>query len=157
MYPASATFKNALLNNHTVIAKVEVWNGDLKLTELDIDSGQVNISANSAIRRTCEIHLVTPRSSDNLVPDNDFDYLSPYGNELKVYRGIRYSNGTEEYVPLGVFVMTDVDINDSNEGVDINVSGEDRSLRVSRNKWLEPYQITNGPLETAISNLLKIS
>lgn len=155
MYPASAAFKAAVVTDHVVIAKAEVWNQDQKLATLNIDKGSVKIDVKSAVRRTCQVHLVTDRTTANLVPDNDFDTLSPFGNELRLYRGVQYSDGTEEYVPLGVFLMTDVDISDTNEGVEITVSGEDRSLKISRNKWLEPYQVTNGPLEDAIEALLQ--
>lgn len=155
MYPASAAFKAEVITDHVVIAKAEVWNQDQKLATLAIDKGSVKIDVKSAVRRACQVHLVTDRTTANLVPDNDFDTLSPFGNELRLYRGVQYSDGTEEYVPLGVFLMTDVDISDTNEGVEITVSGEDRSLKISRNKWLEPYQVTNGPLEDAIEALLQ--
>jgi hypothetical protein len=155
MYPASAAFKSAVITDHIVIAKAEVWNQDQRLTTLNIDKGSVKVDAKSAIRRTCSVHLVTDRTTANLVPDSGFDTLTPFGNELRLYRGIQFSDGTEEYVPLGVFIMTDIDISDSNEGVEINIEGEDRSLKVSRNKWLEPYQVTNGSLEDAIEDLLK--
>lgn len=155
MYPASAAFKSAVSTDHVVIAKAEVWSQDQKLTTLNIDKGSVKVDAKSTIRRTCSVHLVTDRTADNLVPDTGFDTLTPFGNELRLYRGVRYSDGTEEYVPLGVFIMTDIDITDSNEGVEINIQGEDRSLKVSRNKWLEPYQVTNGPLENAIEDILR--
>lgn len=155
MYPASAAFKSAVITDHIVIAKAEVWNQDQRLSILDIDKGTVKVDAKSAIRRTCSIHLVTERDATNLVPDNDFDILTPFGNELRLYRGIRFDDGTEEYVPLGVFIITDVNIQDTNEGVDIVVEGEDRSLKVSRNKWLEPYQVPNASLEDAILDILK--
>lgn len=155
MYSASASFKSAIVADHVVVAKAEVWNQDQKLVTLDIDKGSVKVDAKSAIRRTCSVHLVTDRTTANLVPDTGFDTLSPFGNELRLYRGIQYLDGTEEYVPLGVFIMTDINIQDSNEGVEITVEGEDRSLKVSRNKWLEPYQVTSGSLEDAIKDLLK--
>jgi len=155
MYPASATFKNSVLSDHIVIAKAEVWNQDQKLATIEVDKGNVKIDVKSAVRRSCQVSLMTARDSNNLVPDNDFDTLSPFGNELRLYRGIRFQNEEEEYVPLGVFVITDVDINDSNEGVQISISGEDRSIKVSRNKWLKPYQVPSGSLEDAIEDILK--
>lgn len=155
MYPASAAFKAEVITDHVVIAKAEVWNQDQKLATLAIDKGTVKIDVKSAVRRTCQVHLVTDRTTANLVPDNDFDTLSPFGNELRLYRGVQFADGSEEYVPLGVFLMTDIDITDNNEGVEITVSGEDRSLKISRNKWLEPYQVVDGPLEDAIEALLQ--
>ena len=155
MYAASASFKSAIVADHVVVAKAEVWNQDQKLITLEIDKGSVKVDAKSAVRRTCSVHLVTDRTTANLVPDTGFDTLTPFGNELRLYRGVQYYDGTEEYVPLGVFIITDINIQDSNEGVDISVEGEDRSLKISRNKWLEPYQVTSGSLEDAIEDLLK--
>jgi hypothetical protein len=155
MYPASAALKSAILTDHIVVAKAEIWTSDQLLTTLDVRSGSVVINAKNSVRRTCSVELVTNRTSTNLVPKSDFDYLAPYGNELRLYRGVQFKDGTTEYVPLGVFVMTTVDISDSNEGVVIQIQGEDRSLLVTRAKWLEPYQMVSASLETAISAMLK--
>ena len=155
MYPSSAAFKSAVRTAHTVIAKAEVWASDQKLQEINISEGSVSVNAGSAVRRTCEVTVVTDRETANLVPDNDFDLLTPFGNELRLYRGVQYADGTEEYVPLGVFVITEVAIQDTNEGVVIKLAGEDRSIRVARAKWTEPYQLTSGTLENALTDLLK--
>ncbi len=101
MYPSSAAFKAAVLTDHVVVSKAEVWASDQKLREIDIADGTVTVDSSSAVRRTCEVVLVTNRESTNLVPDNDFDLLTPFGNELRLFRGVQYSDGTKEYVPLG--------------------------------------------------------
>lgn len=155
MYPASAEFKAAIRTDHIAIAKAEVWNQDSKIADLDIDSGSVKVSVSSAVRRTCEVRLITDRTTANLVPDNGFDTLAPFGNELKLYRGVQFADGTTEYVPLGVFVMTQVSIQDSNDGVSISINGEDRSIIISRNKWTEPYQMVQGTLEASLTALLQ--
>ena len=155
MYPTSAAYKSAVVSNHTVIAKAEVWSEDRKLIDLDIDSGKVTVSNTNSIRRTCEVHLTTDRTTDNLVPDTGFDYLAPFGNQLRLYRGIEFDDGTQEYIPLGVFVMNDVKITDKNDGVSITISGEDKSIIISRNKWTTPYQMVNGTLEASLLALLQ--
>jgi hypothetical protein len=155
MYPATAAFRAAIVNSHTVIAKAEIWASDQKLSTLNIANGSVTVSAKNATRRVCEVTLSTSRDADNDVPDNDYDLLTPFGNELRLYRGIQYSDGTQEYIPLGVFVITDVAINDRADGVAIKVMGEDRSLIVGRSKWLEPYQMVSGTLEASITALLQ--
>ena len=155
MYPTSAAYKSAVVSNHTVIAKAEVWSEDRKLIDLDIDSGKVTVSNTNSIRRTCEVHLTTDRTTDNLVPDTGFDYLAPFGNQLRLYRGIEFDDGTQEYIPLGVFVMNDVKVTDRNDGVSITIAGEDKSIIVSRNKWTAPYQMVNGTLEASLLALLQ--
>jgi hypothetical protein len=154
MFPTSADFRTAISTNHIVVSKAEIWSVDQKLAEIDIESGTVEISTSNAIRRTCSVNLITDRTNNNLVPNTQFDLLNPFGNEIRLYRGVRFQDGTDEYVPLGVFVITDVSISDTNDGVSIEVSGEDRSLIVSRNKWTSPYQLVSGTLESSITALL---
>lgn len=155
MYPTSASYKSAVVADHTVIVKAEVWSSDRKLINLSIDKGKVSVSTSNAIRRSCEIHLTTDRTTTNLVPDDGFDYLAPFGNQLRVYRGIQYTDGTEEYIPLGVFVITEVLVKDTNEGIDVTVRGEDKSIIVSRNKWTGAYQMVSGTLEASLTALLQ--
>jgi hypothetical protein len=155
MYPTSAAFKTAVLTDHVVIAKAEVWASDRKLIDLEIDNGKVSVSTSNTIRRTCEVHLTTDRTTANLVPDDGFDYLAPFGNQLRVYRGIQYTDGTEEYIPLGVFVITEVQISDTNDGVSMTIRGEDKSIIVSRNKWTSAYQMVSGTLEASLLALLQ--
>lgn len=155
MYPTSAAFKAAVSIDHVVIAKAEVWASDRKLIDLEIDNGKVSVSTSNAIRRTCEVHLTTDRTTANLVPDDGFDYLAPFGNQLRVYRGIQYADGTEEYIPLGVFVITEVQISDTNDGVSMTIRGEDKSIIISRNKWTSAYQMVSGTLEASLLALLQ--
>lgn len=155
MYPTSAAFKTAISGDHVVIAKAEIWSSDRKLLTLDIDTGSVKVTTSNAIRRTCEVHLTTERETTNLVPDDGFDYLAPFGNQLRLYRGVEFTDGTQEYVPLGVFVITEVKIEDTNNGVSITVYGEDKSIIVSRNKWTASYQMVNGTLEASLTALLQ--
>jgi hypothetical protein len=155
MYATSAAFKSAIVSDHIVIGKAEIWNADRKLIDFDIDTGKVSVSTSNAIRRTCEVHLTTDRTSTNFVPDDGFDYLAPFGNQLRIYRGIQYTDGTEEYIPLGVFVITEVQIQDTNDGVSISVRGEDKSIIVSRNKWTSTYQMVSGTLEASLTALLQ--
>ena len=155
MFPTSAAFKAAVLTDHVVIAKAEVWSSERKLIDLEIDKGKVTVNTSNAVRRTCEVHITTDRTSSNFVPDNGFDFLAPFGNQLRLYRGIQYIDGTEEYVPLGVFVITEVDVQDGNEGISMTIRGEDKSIIVSRNKWTSAYQMVNGTLEASLLALLQ--
>jgi hypothetical protein len=155
MYPTSAAFKVAVKTNHRVVAKAEIWTDDRKLIDLDIDTGKVSVSTTNTIRRTCEVHLTTDRTTANLVPDNGFDYLAPFGNQIRLYRGIQFDDGTKEYVPLGVFIITEVKITDNNEGVSMTIHGEDKSIIVSRNKWTTAYQMLSETLEDSLKNMLQ--
>lgn len=131
-------------------------------------------------------------SDTGLVPDDAFDILAPFGNELRLWRGteivtiqrLSYSDLSETYtsysdintlvdsygalaqiteevvqdelVPLGVFIITKVDIEEVEGGVNITVQGQDRSLKVSRNRWINTYTVAkNTNVVTAITRLLE--
>ncbi len=49
-----------------------------------------------------------------------------------------------EYCPLGVFTLNDVVVDDSPNGLEIELSGADLSRRVSRNRWDKTYVIAAG-------------
>jgi hypothetical protein len=155
MYAASAAFKAEVRKSHTSVAIAEVWNADRKLATLAIDKGRVAVSTSNTIRRTCEIHLTTDRTIANLVPTTGFDNITPFGNELKLFRGIKYLDGTTEYIPLGVFAITDVMIKDTNNGVEMSIQGQDRSLYIQRARWSQPYQMLSTTLEASITAMLQ--
>lgn len=131
---------------------------------------------------------ITVQVDDPIVPGTAFDALAPFGNELRLWRGLTVTRrlpltygtltgiysalatayatyGTlgqaytiaqvDEYVPLGVFLITDVDVVDGEQGIRVDVQGSDRSLRVARARWTRPYQIASGSnAATAVADLL---
>lgn len=138
------------------------------------------------------VSTTTSISDDGIVPDDALDILAPFGNELRLWRGIRvettepltYSDIAEDYatyadldtlidtygallaateevvndelIPLGVFVITKVDIEETEGGVNITVEGQDRSLKISRNRWTDTYTVPrNTNVVTAITDLLQ--
>ncbi|CAB4218266.1 hypothetical protein UFOVP1608_18 [uncultured Caudovirales phage] len=133
--------------------------------------------------------VVTVSVDEGIVPDDAFDILAPFGNEIRLWRGatvnklrsdtyadISGSTYTilastyatygvlaqavtayteDELIPLGVFLLTNVEIEAGDGGVSIQASGSDRSVRISRARWTQPYTIAAGTdLGTAIQNLL---
>jgi hypothetical protein len=125
-----------------------------------------------------------------IVPDTALSVLAPFGNELRLWRGVELSRrveddysdlaavGTytdlaaeydsyaamgggftieqvEELVPLGVFVITKVDVTVDGAGAKVAVQGSDRSLRFSRARWTEPYTAAAGNAGDAIQDVLE--
>lgn len=63
------------------------------------------------------------------------------------YGAMKQSTGTEIYdeeVPLGVFVLTEVDVREGVDGAVMEVKGVDRSYLVAKSKWYDPFTIANG-------------
>jgi hypothetical protein len=153
MYPVSPAFLTAVAGSHEMVNRVEVWQqpgggvGEPERIALlgTVSAGSVNIDETRQVRRTCTLTINSEGLSyDDLVPVKAGDLLHPAtGNELRVYRGVRFPNGTEELAPLGVFRMTQPTVTDdiSGDGITIQVQGNDRSAWISRIKWQAPWVI----------------
>ena len=157
MYPVSDEFLSSVRKSHISFVKIEIYdmaNNQIISTAQPI-SGEVTIDSRRDIRRQCAVEFVD--KDGTLVPTNNrSSILLPYNREIKIYRGVKFGDGTEELVPLGVFLLTTVEITDTPEGVRINVQGSDRSLRVIRAKWTShDFYIADATAkETAIQQIL---
>lgn len=157
MYPVSDAFLSSVRKSHISHVKIEIYdmaNNEIISTAQPI-SGEVTIDSRRDIRRQCTIEFID--RDGTLVPTNNRSaVLLPYNREIKIFRGVRFADGTEELVPLGVFILTTVEIADSPEGVRITVQGSDRSLRVIRAKWTNHnFYIKDGTSkEEAIKSIL---
>ena len=62
---------------------------------------------------------------------------------------------TVEEIPLGVFVLTEVNVQEEQQGASMELIGVDRSIRVQKAQWVDPFQIVSGTnLATAIDLVL---
>lgn len=158
MYPVSENFKDTVRKSHVSKIKIEIYdmaNGTI-LSEAQPIAGEVTIDNRRSIRRECSLEFVD--KDGTLVPQNNISaILLPYNREVKIYRGVVFADGTEELVPLGVFVITSVDISESAQGVKIAIKGSDRSLILARAKFTNhEFYIEDGTAkETAIEQILK--
>lgn len=158
MYPVTDTFLSSVRKSHISKVKVEIYDaatGTLLSTASPI-SGEVTVDSRRSVRRQCSLEFVD--TDGTLIPTNKISsVLLPFNREIKIYRGVQYQDGTEELVPLGVFQITTVEVTDTAQGVRITVQGSDRSLKVSKAKWVNHnfYIEDATPKETAIAQILK--
>jgi hypothetical protein len=87
----------------------------------------------------------------DLTPSDTSTLLTPYGTELRPYRGVRYAptpehpEGEIDVLPLGVFRLAKVTIQDTTGGSpDIQLEAYDLSRTVARDKFTSPYVIDTG-------------
>lgn len=100
MYPVSADFLRSLSLSHVMVARVDAYYaGQLVRANVPFSSGSVTVDRGSKTRRKLSLTVTDPA----LLPWGATDVLAPYGQQLVVSRGIRYTNGDEEWVPLGTF------------------------------------------------------
>lgn len=154
-YPVTDAFRAALLADHTVSVLAQVIDEDNNvLATLNVIGGVVTVDAERLVRREAGDITVT---NQNLTPLQANDLLSPLnGYEIKLFRGIKYADGTAERVPLGVFGYTSVTLEDNGGGLTVTLGGlVDRSERVSRARYSGRVLITNGTsVEAAVTALV---
>jgi len=99
--------------------------------ELPVRAGSVTLNAQGATRASLSLTLaVAEWELEDYVPDDLGDLLAPAGGEIIVKRGIAYSDGTTELVPLGVFRIDETDGDDSGDDLPLQISALDRSARI---------------------------
>lgn len=153
MYALSAEAAAALRQSHTVDSIVEVYDAGELIGTLPVLAGGVTVDATAAIRRSLDVTVVDDDGS--WLPVTETSALTPYGNEVRPYRGILLPSGDVEYVPLGVFGISAANVTDTGNGVTIQVQGYDRARRVQRARWTDPYVIAAGTnYATAIQDLI---
>lgn len=150
MWPRSASFASALSYGYQIAYKCEVlYGGSVIANDLKIASGNVAVDYTAAIRRRGTITVLDPDGT--LAPKTAADELSPYGHEIRPYRGMVLPNGTTEVIPLGTLrIATSVDTQGQ-----IQLTCFDRSRSIQRARFESPYTIASGTnYATAIQALI---
>ncbi len=156
MYPVTARFRTAITQPHRLATLVEVLQDGVPIGDpipSTIDA-TVTFDANAQTRSRLDITLADDGTL-GLIPTTASDRLAPYGNEIRVWRGLTYPDGTTELVPLGVFRLDDNDIDDTDTGLPLKLAAPDRSARIIDARFEEPGQVDQGEnVATAIAQLI---
>lgn len=150
MYTVSDRFLAALAESHTPTVEVKLFRTDGRVETLEsITGGSVPVDRGASTRRTCSVTLADPQ----LIPQTPADKLSVYGAQLRISRGIQFSDGIEQ-VPLGVFRVDEVS-GDVDDGP-VTISGKSLECVVSDDKFTAPYK-ASGTAVGAITALIQRS
>lgn len=114
MYPVSDRFLGAIPKSGKRKIVADVYT-DSKyvpiLSDLPVIDGSLSVDRNSRSRRSGSLTLGDADLFPvELVRETG---LEPYGAEIVIRCGFVYPDGTEELVPMGVFLITDVEANES--------------------------------------------
>ncbi len=130
MLPTSSRWAPALTGAHGLAVKVSALLGGVVTKEsIRFSDGSVKVDRGSETRRSLTLTVPNPRD----FPVSPTDTFGVYGQQLYVERGVRYLDGTEERVPLGVFVITAVSGN-VHEGP-LTIAGAGMEVLVRRSKY----------------------
>ncbi len=147
MYPVSDAFREAIVScDQRAVVRVVVELDGSELGVLPLTGGAVDCDGTrDGALRPC-------RSPSRRIPTPSIGWRPPAPRSSSP-AGI-LPDGTEELVPLGVFVL-DADLEESDDGT-ISVSAGDRSRRISRARWIDPYVVAAGtPVGEAVADLLR--
>lgn len=144
---ASDRFTNEIRRSHTVVSYVDVISPTQEVRRLVAVGGEVNVDRTAQIRRAGRIECIDPVGT--FTPDGAGALLTPFGSEVRPYRGVRYADGTEELYPLGVFriaksTITEASSHGGGSGVRIALEMYDRSRTIARDKFTTTYAIPEG-------------
>lgn len=153
MQSISSTWDAALKKSHVVTTKAEILRGGAIIENTDkllrVIGGSVSVDGSASVLRTCRVSIVDPTGL--LVPNSPTDTLSPYGNEIKLYRGIG-----SELKSLGIFRFEGVDVRNEG-GITIELEGFDRSSTIQEARFEMPYVIASGTnVVTAIIDMISL-
>lgn len=145
-------FLSEIKKSHRVYSYVDAWGPDGTYARLRVFAGSMTADRTAQFRRTVTATLVDPTGA--LTPSGAAGLLTPYGTEIRPYRGVMYSDGTTEVAPLGVFRLSSAAVTESGAtnnpgggsytGISIALTGFDRSRTVSRDKFTATYTIPTG-------------
>lgn len=149
MRAATAAFGRVVSGSHRLAVRCDVlFDREVIQTGLPITGGTVTYD------RTAErLASLSATFADPLrVPVSSTDYLTPYGYELQVFRGV-YVGGTPELLPLGVFPIQRSTV--ARSTLISSVTAPDRSLLVQEARFEDAYQVASGTnYATAIEALI---
>ena len=154
MQAMSARFRSEIARSHEVATRVDIYDRQGRLVgDFPVLSGSIDGDRRANIARRCSLTILD--EDRVLSPSMPSDVLAPFGSEMRPYRGIRFSDGTTELIPLGVFAFDVVAISDTDDGDVIQISGFDRSLRIARARFSDVYVIAYGAdIATAIATII---
>lgn len=141
---ATYKFLAEVRKSHTVVSYVDVVSPNRETKRLVAIDGSVTVDRTAQYRRAASIECVDPLGE--FIPDGSAGILTPFGTEIKPYRGVRYSDGTEEVYPLGVFRLSRVQMTEGSGGAGVRIKLDmfDRSRTVARDAFTSTYTIAAG-------------
>ena len=152
-------FYDRIRRSHEVVSYVELIAPDQEAQILKVLEGEVACDRTAQVRRSLNCRVIDPLGT--ITPRSTGEILTPYGSELRAYRGIKWKNSdgtwSQEICPLGVFRLSRSSITYKSDGTsDITLEAYDRSRTIQRDKFIAPYVIEAGSnILTAIKEIVK--
>lgn len=162
--PSPRFLSTALAADQTAITLVQVWSEPTAtmaaafvadITKYCTPTGLTwGENETQTPRRTGSLTLESQGLlKDGLIPKKIGDLLHPLsGNEIRIYQGYTWSDGTSETYPCGVYRISKPTTTDNDKQAEIVITLNDRAAEVTRRSWTVPYVISGAPtIDAAIA------
>lgn len=141
MQPVSARFDDALRGTPEPVLRAELWRDGTRLTlpsgapSLLVTGGTLTVDEASKTRRSVVLGV-----ADDLTVDQVADLMSPTDTDLRLWAGVRHTEGDEELVPVGVFRVSEVSKPSARGPLEVRAKDHSGMLADARfvTPWLTP-------------------
>ena len=125
-------YRKALATSHQSYTLVEVLDGQQQVLASDLVflDGTVNATLTSRVSRTCDISF-----TEDYYPFSPADLLAPYGNMLRVWRGLEFADGTRFAWVVFVGRIQDTTLDDDGT---CRVAASDFAADVLESRFITP-------------------
>ncbi len=149
MRSASTGFARSVAGAHQIATRCDVlFDREVIAEDVGHMAGQITFDRTRAVLADLNLDLIIA----DRVPLSATDYYTPYGYELRVWRGV-YVNGTPELVALGTFPIQRSSL--AGRSKLTHIVAEDRSRLVLDARFEDTYQVSSGTnYATAIEALI---
>lgn len=138
-------FRNALRYSHQVTVRGELWYDGVKVDDLTFVSGSVSADRRSTVRRTLTANIDPAKA-----PVSMSSAMAPYGSIIKVWRGIRYPDGTVEDYPIFTGRIDEVQFSRTQ----VSVRASDMAIAIVDARFIGSRKATRG--STIVANMQDI-
>jgi hypothetical protein len=141
-------YRAALGTSHQVYVLIEVLDGTQTVIESDLTfiSGSVTATLTSRISRNCDATF-----AEGLYPFEATDLLAPYGNMLRVWRGVEFADGTRFAWVVFVGRIQDATLNENGT---CTVRAADFAADVLESRFLQPEN--SQPSSTVTNEIVRL-
>lgn len=154
--PPSDLYRTTIAESHEEVTVVDVMRLDIPdpIAQLSLIEGRIQMDADAVTRRSADIKAIDTDGS--LTPDIAADILSPLTAEIRIWKGPKYQDGSEELLSCGVFKVTKFELDSEGGELVYRLTCLDRSARAQKS-FGQPWSIQAGtPIEVAIADMIRL-
>jgi hypothetical protein len=145
MIPYSDNFRKALLSpSKTLYVKMEMYDNQMNFIESiekqvsQNDIGSISVDKSRPIRRNFSFSLIN-KDGKYTWNENSLVWIN---KRVKIYSGLQLKDGSIEYIPQGVFILTEPQTQHNPSGNITSISGQDKAYLYNDKRGKFVYETT---------------